>query len=168
VNHLWTCKCCGKQFNSLPMSFAPLAPDPWLAIPEAERAKRGKIDSDLCVIDQEWFFVRGCVEIPVHGHRDAFVWGVWVSVSKTSFERILELWNVKTRKQDHPFFGWLCNEISIYPKTFGLKTHVHLRNNGVRPLIELEPTDHPLAVEQSEGISLHRVEEIASRLLAHH
>ena len=149
------------------MSFAPLAPDPWLAVPEAERDRRGKIDSDLCVIDQQHFFVRGCLEIPVRDCPDPFVWGVWVSVSETSFKRILELWDVNTREQDQPFFGWLCNNISIYPETFGLKTHVHLRNNGVRPFIQLEPTDHPLAVEQRDGITLERVKEFASLLLQH-
>ena len=38
---------------------------------------------------------------------------------------------------------------------------VHLRDDGVRPYIELEPTDHPLAVEQrSNGITVDRVAEI--------
>jgi hypothetical protein len=32
----------------------------------------------------------------------------------------------------------------------------------VRPRIELEPTDHPLAVEQREGISAARLAEIYS------
>jgi hypothetical protein len=41
-----------------------------------------------------------------------------------------------------------------------LKTAVHLRDDGVRPYIELEPTDHPLAVEQREGISVERLGEI--------
>jgi len=45
-----------------------------------------------------------------------------------------------------------------------LKTLVHLRSGGLRPFIELEPTDHPLAVEQRNGISMTRVEEIASLL----
>ena len=61
----------------------------------------------------------------------------------------------------------LCNELSVYPSTSGLKTKVHLRNKGVRPFVELEPTDHPLAVEQRKGIRLQRVEEIASVLLQH-
>ncbi len=36
---------------------------------------------------------------------------------------------------------------------------------GQRPLIELEPTDHPLAAEQRAGITLARVQEIAETLL---
>jgi hypothetical protein len=41
-----------------------------------------------------------------------------------------------------------------------LKTRVHLRDHEVRPFIELEPTDHPLALEQRNGISVDRVAEI--------
>jgi len=43
-----------------------------------------------------------------------------------------------------------------------LKCKVHLRDDGIRPLIELEPTKHPLALEQQEGISMERVAEIHS------
>jgi hypothetical protein len=48
----------------------------------------------------------------------------------------------------------------MYPDTLLLKTHVHSRV-GMRPCIELEPTNHPLAVEQRVGISGERVREIA-------
>ena len=41
-----------------------------------------------------------------------------------------------------------------------LKTRVHLRDHGERPRIELEPTDHPLAIEQRHGITVDRVAEI--------
>ena len=51
-------------------------------------------------------------------------------------------------------------ELPLYPSTENLKTRVHLRDDGVRPYIELEPTDHPLAVEQRNGITVDRVAEI--------
>jgi hypothetical protein len=38
---------------------------------------------------------------------------------------------------------------------------------GTRPHIELEPTDHPLAVEQRRGITVARVIEIAEAMEAH-
>jgi hypothetical protein len=52
-----------------------------------------------------------------------------------------------------------------YPDTINLKTRIHLRDDGIRPLIELEPTDHPLAVEQRAGISVNRVAEIYSIMM---
>jgi hypothetical protein len=42
---------------------------------------------------------------------------------------------------------------------------VHTREVGQRPRIELEPTDHPLAVEQRQGITRERVQEIAEIVL---
>ena len=53
----------------------------------------------------------------------------------------------------------------LYPATLHLKTHVHTRAVGQRPLIELEATEHPLAVEQRNGITMERVREIAAALL---
>jgi hypothetical protein len=37
----------------------------------------------------------------------------------------------------------------------------------MRPLTKLEPTDYPLAVEQRNGITLDRFEEIVSAVLRH-
>jgi hypothetical protein len=48
----------------------------------------------------------------------------------------------------------------VYPDAEALKTTAHLRDDGVRPYIELQPTDHPLAIEQRDGISVDRLAEI--------
>jgi hypothetical protein len=55
----------------------------------------------------------------------------------------------------------LCTRIAYYSEnTLLLKTMAHFRRGGLRPTIELEPTDHPLAVDQREGISLARAWQI--------
>lgn len=118
------------------------------------------MDSDTCVVDQEHFFVRGCLDIPVHGESDAFSWGVWVSLSRDSFAQFKACYDTPSRSHIGPFFGWLSAELPLYPSTENLKTLAHLRDDGIRPYIELEPTDHPLAVEQRNGISVDRVAEI--------
>jgi hypothetical protein len=168
MNHLWSCRCCGRQFNTLPLDFACEAPDHWFQIAESERDARGKLDSDVCMIDDEDIFVRGCLEIPIIGQQDCFIYGVWESVSKPSFARIVELWGASIIENEPPKFGWLCNNNSLYPTTLSLKTNLHLHGGGKRPSIELEPTDHPLAVEQRQGISIKRVEEIATALSFRH
>jgi hypothetical protein len=59
--------------------------------------------------------------------------------------------------------SWLTTELPVYPATtLNLKTRVHTRPVGERPFVELQLTDHPLAIEQRTGISLERVREIAS------
>jgi hypothetical protein len=43
-----------------------------------ERDARTIIGSDQCVVDQQWFFIRGCLEIPVAGSSEPFLWGLGV------------------------------------------------------------------------------------------
>lgn len=124
------------------------------------------LSSDQCVIRGEQFFVHGLIEIPVIDSDELFSWGVWVSLSQENYDRMAQLWETQGRENEPPYFGWLSTQLPVYaPTTINLKTHVHTRPVGERPFIELEPTDHPLAVEQRKGITLARVREFADILL---
>jgi len=159
------CGKCGKFHAELPMDFGADEPIAYLSIPKKERKARCELTSDTCVIDREEFFVRGCLEIPVVDGPRSFVWGVWVSLSKQNFKRMAELWDAPGRESEPPYFGWLCTSLPLYPETVLLKTNVHTRPVGQRPFVELEPTDHPLAIEQRNGITMDRVQQIAEALL---
>lgn len=140
---------------------------PWLyqQIAPAERIARCQLDGDACVVDAEHCFVRATIDIPVHGTDESFSWGVWVSLSGESFDAWDACFNDSKRAHIGPFFGWLSTQLPGYPDTVNLKTRVHLRDDGVRPVIELEPTGHPLAVEQRDGITAERVAELYARLM---
>lgn len=129
--------------------------------------RRGStLGEETCVIKRQHFFVRGHIEIPVKGRKTPFVWNVWSSLSAESFQAMLERWTSPDRASDPPYLGWLSNDLSaVYPSTLNLKLSVRTRDLGQRPSFELEPTDHPLAIEQGRGISVERVREINSRLL---
>lgn len=161
----YLCKTCGKYHAGMPMEFGADAPATYYSIAEFERESRCDLTEDLCVIDEEHFFIRGCLELPVLDGKQPFIWGVWASLSKSSFQRCFEMWEQEGRESEPPFFGWLSTALPQYPETLNLKTHVHTRPIGQRPFIELEPTDHPLAVEQRLGITMDRVREIAEALL---
>jgi hypothetical protein len=96
----------------------------------------------------------------------SFEWTVWVSLSDANYARTKKVWSAKGRESEPPYFGWFGTILpaALYPSTQNLKAHVITQPVGIRPLVELERTDHPLAVEQREGITLKRVEEIASVL----
>jgi hypothetical protein len=131
-----------------------------------ERAAGNVLSPDQCAIKGEGYFVHGLIEIPIIDHDEVFSWGVWVSLSETSFARTAELWDTPGRESGAPFFGWLSTDLPVYsPSTINLKTMVHTRPVGERPGIELEPTDHPLAVEQRIGITMERVQELAEAVL---
>ncbi|HPY31830.1 MAG TPA: DUF2199 domain-containing protein [Verrucomicrobiota bacterium] len=159
-------KCsCENPKRGLPFCFGPPAPDFYVGIPEAERAKRSLLDTDLCVIDKEHHFIRGCLDIPIIGTQDVFRWLVWVSLSEKNFNRAVDVWETPGRESEPPYFGWLSTSLPHYPETLNLKTNVHTRPVGERPRIELEPTSHPLAVEQRQGIPLARAQSLASHVL---
>jgi hypothetical protein len=149
----------------MPLHYPAPAPVPWLLIPESERDKRGLLSEDLCMIDDQHFFILGNLEIPVLGSAEILCWDVWVALSEPQFRRSLELWEKPGRESEPPYFGWLNTRLPCYPETLGLKTHAHTREVGDRPAIELEATDHPLAVEQRNGITWQRVQEIAELML---
>ncbi|MFE3991663.1 DUF2199 domain-containing protein [Streptomyces goshikiensis] len=87
-------------------------------------------------------------------------------MSRENFARAADRWDTPGREAEEPYFGWLSTDLSLYiPSTINLKTRVHTRPVGQRPLVELEPTDHPLAVEHRTGITLERVREIAESVL---
>ena len=158
------CRTCGEVHEGMP-TFGADKPLSYFGIPAAEREERCDCGSDDCVIDRKWFFVRGCIEIPVHGEEDPFIWGVWVSLSRENFDEWCTVFNQEQRSHLGPYFGWLDAWIKPYPKTMNLKATVHLRDNGIRPYIELEPTDHPLAVEQRLGITVERVAELYAAMV---
>ncbi len=141
------------------------APLYYYSIPELERAQRCRLDADTCEVDEEFFFVRGCLEVPIIGATDPFIWGVWVSLSRKNFDTFLRLFTEEHRSNEGPFFGWLSASLKGYPETENLKTTVHLRDHAQRPFVELEPTQHPLSVEQRSGITVARVGEILSAYL---
>jgi hypothetical protein len=158
------CASCGAVHEGIP-SFGWDFPAQVLAIPEAERACRIVLSDDACVIDDEWFFIRGCLEIPVRGFREPVNYGVWLSLSRESFKDYSSTFDEVTRRSGAKYFGWLCTAIPGYPDTQLLKTVVHVRAWPTRPLVELEPTDHPLALEQRGGVSPWRVQQIVERIM---
>lgn len=153
----YRCATCGKEHDGLPDMGADY-PDPYLDVPEEERSARTSFTPDRCTVqdaDGEHFFVRGVIHIPVHGQGEPFGIGAWVSQSRANFERYA------ANEKMAPTFGWLVNHLDHYEQTtFLLETQVHFREGGLRPTIELEPTEHPLAVEQRNGITLARAWEI--------
>lgn len=159
----WTCSRCGGVHEGHPLDWGFDAPIYWHALTPDERATRGKLSEDLCVIrdeEGEHFFIRGVLPIPVTGSDEEFRYGVWTTLSEESFRRVVELWDDPERTREPPYFGWLSNSIAGYPETLNLKAQVHTRALNLRPTIELEPIDHPLALEQRHGISTKRLQEL--------
>jgi hypothetical protein len=158
------CASCDDIHEGSP-SFSFRAPSPYLDQPEAVQAA-GHLGSDVCRYenaDGRHFFVRVVLEVPIHGIHEPFLWGVWVSLSETNYQRYVDTYDAPDTSDR--YFGWFCNSLPWYPDSLGLKTEVHPRANNQRPFIMLEETDHPLSIDFHEGINVQRAQEIAEAVM---
>ena len=147
----YTCSQCGEVHEDL-ADVGIAQPDYYWGVPEVERRRRIELDEDICILDGEDFFIRGVIEIPIHDYTQKFGFGVWVSQKKENFQTYREHFDSSAIG---PFFGWLSNQIIYYEAdTINLKTMVHFRGGGLRPIIELDFDEHPLSVAQRDGITL--------------
>jgi hypothetical protein len=139
----FTCTTCGAEHDLDSITLGADAPDQWGMLSDEERS-RSELGGDQCVIetaDGTHYFIRACLEIPIVGRDDP------------------------ARTKLGPYFGWLCTRVPEYPETMFMKTHVHQRAVGMRPLVELETSDHLLSVHQRDGIPEQDMRQILSRVL---
>ncbi len=160
----FNCQSGGNTHTSLP-SFGPNAPHAYDGLDPRDQSKRALLGVDNCIIDNAWFFVRGRLEIPIHGHDQPFTWLVWVSLSKENYQVWEDTYDQPKRADIGPFFGWLNSQLPFYDNTLNFRTMVHLVDDGLRPVIEVEDIDHPLSRHQKDGISMETAQQFANDLL---
>lgn len=166
IDETWTCATCGTSHSDVPLSFAADFPDMYANLKSEDRDLRAVIGTDQCIVDEKWFFLRGCLEIPVLRNSEPFLWGVWASVRQEVYDEISDCWTQEGRQKTHgPFKGRLANSLSVYPETLNLKVEIHLQPVGTRPLFVVEEEEHQLAIEQRLGITRSRAMDLASFLV---
>ena len=155
----------GGERHELPLSYSVKVPMAVAGIPAEELEQRVVWTPEQCVIDSKDFYLRGRIPIPVDGLEEPLIWGVWAEVSPMNFMRSNELWQTEGRELEAAFPGWLQTEIPIYGNTVNLEVKVQTQVVGMRPHFAIVDGEHPLAVEQQEGLLLERLEEIAEMML---
>jgi hypothetical protein len=153
----YKCSTCGEIHTDLP-HIGDGKPYYWYTIPEQDRESIAELTEDTCIIDNEDYFIRGVISIPVLDYGHDFGFGAWVSQKKENFYKYLA---EPDTDRIGPFFGWLSTEIAYYEEsTLSLHTMAHFVGDGHRPEIKIEPTDHQLAIDQQEGITIAKAWEI--------
>lgn len=162
------CSCCGELHEGSP-SFGYRAPDQYATLSEEQKASMGSISDDFCAITHDEgtdYFIRTVLEVPIHGVEDPFLWGVWVSLSERSFDRYYETYDDPV--EGETFFGWVCNDIAIYPRASSRAADVVVQVGKQRPKLVLhkgDAEDDQLVLDQTHGISIARAQELAERAL---
>jgi len=156
------CAQCDEWHESEP-SIGFALPDYLLGIPESERDARAWWTEDLCVIDEQYFFVRACMEVPIVGASEPFLWGIWASLSERSFTDYSA--KLESGAVGGPYFSWLANVLPGYPSPVGLKARMFPQLGNNRPLVSLEESDHPLSIDFHKGMPDERAKAIFEMIL---
>jgi hypothetical protein len=153
----WRCSVCGDEHEGLPLDWSYDKPTYW----DGPRDADDFLTADLCSWTDDdgsrHYFIRGVLHVPVPQLDDTLRYGVWSSLSRDSYHRVVDLWDDPARVDEPPYFGWLSNSLGGYPETLNLKTNVVTDSLELRPRFVLHDGDHPLIREQQEGITIDRV-----------
>lgn len=147
----YVCSCCGQTHTSLP-DIAFNMPLYAQNVPSKERKIRVKLNEDLCAVDEEHFFIRTVLLLPILDTNENLGFGVWVSQKQENFQTYIDNYDTN---QIGPFFGWLSNEFQYKNKsTLSLQTMANFQGDGKRPILTLIECDHPLYEDHINGIHM--------------
>ncbi len=147
------CPTCSREHNEFSISFKH--PSIQMDSPDDDIT----LDDDFCASkNSKDFFIRVILEIPIIGHHEPFLWGVWVSQSEENYKYYLDHFN-EDLKGRHTF-GWFSNTLPGYENTWSLQTQACFSGLKTRPKIELGECDHQLYKDFKNGITLQRAEEL--------
>lgn len=158
------CSCCGQAIASELPALAFGSPAYW---DESFVNQPGNhLTTDFCQINDEAFFVRCVLRIPIMSSDQVLEWGVWVSVSEANFQKYQKVFGTRKERKEEPYFGWLSNELPGYKNCLSIKTNIHLQGGGMRPLVELDHEDnHSLCQHQHGGITMKQAHQYILKAL---
>ncbi|MES2153426.1 MAG: DUF2199 domain-containing protein [Pseudomonadota bacterium] len=160
------CSKCGEEHPLEEMELTFRRPDDVAILSAEDRSRLVQENSDLCIIEGKRFFVRALLPLPVATREIPYCIGLWVEIAREAFDRIYDLWESDEQLNESPFSAYVANEIPTAIGSLGLEAELHLTGPSTRPNIWLKPSNHPLYIEQTRGVDVHRVSEY-SALFAH-
>jgi hypothetical protein len=159
----FVCSVCGEHHDQRLLDIRLALPHAIHLLDADARTRRAWLADDFAVLDDERFFVRGLLELPIPGIDDRFAYGSWVEVSMRDFQELMRHWH-----DDEQFDAVDCaiaNELEPYRDTLGLRGRLRATSPDKLPAIELADAPHDLVDAQRRGISVGRSDELAAVVL---
>ena len=152
----YRCPDCRDIHDGLPdLCFA--LPDAIFDLDAETRQSRALVSSDLCVLDDNRFFIRCVLEVAIASHSDIFAYGIWAEVPMRDFNRYAVYYNTDAPANLLTFNGRIGNRLPLTTETLGLACSITLSNEeGLRPALRVLDAAHTLHDEQENGIQLNR------------
>jgi hypothetical protein len=162
---LLRCDICGVHHIPDELSVAADEPDPIFQVPSDERSVRVSMDSDFAVLDEEVFFARGVIVVPVHKHERMLI-GLWANLYPDHFSLLKETRaEGSMRPGSFHLPARLTNTFECYPPLLNRRVRVIPQPGGARPEFLLVDSDHPLFQHQREGISLALASSLTAKIM---
>lgn len=158
------CPCCGQIHTGLP---AVAYPEPTAAVDaHGNVVPYTRIGDDFCILEDEHFFVRAVLRVPIIGTDKTFEWGVWGSLSQTNYKSYWDSFDDTDQGRLGSMFSYLSNELDGYSASLHLHSSLWPQNERMRPTMVLDPDqDHPLVHDQLHGITIERAVELVLPVL---
>ncbi|WP_417357994.1 DUF2199 domain-containing protein [Gallaecimonas pentaromativorans] len=153
------CPCCDKMVPANDMELTYRKPDPIASMDADEIEERCKYSSDYYVCDDEYFYIRAILPLPVKDSGREYCLGVWVQVSEKSFNKIWDLWDDPEQDKAPPFKGGLANNVHLNSESINSEIELQLIGPTSRPRVSLVDTKSTIYMEQQCGITVHRASE---------
>ncbi|MCJ8319516.1 MAG: DUF2199 domain-containing protein [Colwellia sp.] len=142
--------------NQMELTFG--LPDEIFSLSKKDMEERAEGSTDLYILDDNRFFVRGLLPLPIENQND-YCLGAWAEVSEKDFERIEDLWDTDVGA-DEPRIKAILSNSMPYTLSNGLtELEIQLQDSKSRPLFYVTSKSCTLYDEQSNGISSHRAYE---------
>src|SRR5215472_18686108 len=84
---------------------------------QGTESRKNFLTPDYAAIDNEFFFVRGVLNVPIIGTSEFFRWGIWGSLSRENFDTLLAIKDDSKRSELPPMFSWSSSRLPGYPET---------------------------------------------------
>ncbi len=160
----FSCDVCNQE-HDLPLSMAFALPDfvnkllPW------DRESRVKMSEDWCIVDEKFFYLRSCLEVPIESVEKPFTWGVWVTIGLNDFDQTMEMWEDPERADEPEYVGTIANTMPSYNETRNVRVLIRTRKPGERPLVLIDDANHQLHKDQATSMPRQKVIELAKFVL---
>ncbi len=159
------CGTCGKFHIGLPMDMEFKKPGRYFEIPAKERNSRIYVSTDVCVVDDNEFYIRGVLPIPVANSIDKFRWGLWAKVEKNDFDIYAEYWDGNLTENLPALHGLLSGSMKHYPDSDMTPVEIYLQTGDQRPIFKVISDESSLGSDQKKGITIEKVHSFVELLL---
>lgn len=159
----FVCSVCGERHDERLLDIRLGLPHVIHLLDADARSRRAWLADDFAVLDDEHFFVRGLLELPIPELDGRFAYGSWVEVSMPDFQELMRHWH--DEEQFRAVECAVANELEPYRETLGLGATLRATAPDKLPAIELADTPHELVHDQQHGISLDRSDALAAVVL---